>query len=54
MTFEEFERLPDDESGKLELVDGEVISVPPAEIEAHEDHEAAFRGHQQCSVRSFS
>ena len=32
MTFEEFERLPDEESGKLELVDGQVISLPPAEI----------------------
>jgi Uma2 family endonuclease len=33
MTFEEFERLPDDEFGKLELVDGEVISRPPAETD---------------------
>jgi len=29
MTFEEFERLPD-EPNKLELIDGEVIRMPPA------------------------
>jgi Uma2 family endonuclease len=29
MTFEEFERLPD-ESHKLELIDGELIRMPPA------------------------
>ena len=29
MTFEEFERLPD-EPGKLELIDGELIRMPPA------------------------
>lgn len=35
MTFEEFERLPDhEESLKLELLDGELIQMPPA-ITAH-------------------
>jgi Uma2 family endonuclease len=32
MTFEEFERLPD-EPGKRELLDGEVMEVPPADRE---------------------
>jgi len=31
MTFEEFERLPD-EPGKFELLDGELIQMPPAEV----------------------
>ncbi len=35
MTFEEFERLPD-EPGKRELVDGEVIEMPPADWEHNE------------------
>jgi Uma2 family endonuclease len=30
VTFEEFERLPD-EPGKLELMNGELIRMPPAE-----------------------
>ena len=29
LTFEEFEQLPDD-PGKLELLDGELIRLPPA------------------------
>ena len=32
ITFEEFERLPD-EPGKRELLDGEVIEMPPADLE---------------------
>jgi Uma2 family endonuclease len=28
MTFDEFERLPD-EPGKLELIDGELVRMPP-------------------------
>ena len=32
MTFEEFERLPD-EPGKRELLDGEVIELPPPKLE---------------------
>jgi Uma2 family endonuclease len=35
MTFEEFERLPD-EAGKRELLDGEVIEMPPADWEHNE------------------
>jgi Uma2 family endonuclease len=31
MTFEEFERLPD-EPGKLELLEGELVHLPPAKI----------------------
>ena len=31
LTFEEFERLPD-RPGKRELVEGELIELPPAEI----------------------
>jgi Uma2 family endonuclease len=31
MTFEEFERLPD-EAGKLELLDGESFHLPPAKL----------------------
>ena len=31
VTFEEFERLPDEEC-KLELMDGEVLRMPPAEL----------------------
>jgi Uma2 family endonuclease len=30
LTFEEFEQLPD-EPGKMELLDGELVSLPPAE-----------------------
>jgi len=34
MTFEEFERLPDHaEPGKLELLDGELVRMPPAETD---------------------
>jgi len=34
LTFEEFERLPEhDEPGKRELLDGELIEMPPAETE---------------------
>lgn len=33
LTFEEFERLPDhDEAGKRELLDGELIEIPPADL----------------------
>ena len=34
LTFEEFERLPDDpdEPGKAELLDGELIQLPPAKL----------------------
>jgi Uma2 family endonuclease len=35
LTFEEFERLPD-EPGKRELLDGEVIEMPPADLEHYE------------------
>jgi Uma2 family endonuclease len=35
ITFEEFERLPD-EPGKRELLDGEVIEMPPADWEHNE------------------
>ena len=31
-TFAEFELLPDDSAGKRELVDGEIISMPPPEL----------------------
>jgi Uma2 family endonuclease len=34
LTFEEFERLPEhDEAGKLELLDGELIEMPPSDLE---------------------
>jgi len=34
LTFEEFERLPEhEEPGKRELLDGELIEMPPAELE---------------------
>jgi Uma2 family endonuclease len=36
MTFAEFEQLPDLDAGKRELVDGEVITMPPPEFE-HSD-----------------
>ena len=35
LTFEEFERLPD-QPGKRELLEGELIELPPAELE-HND-----------------
>jgi len=41
MTFEQFERLPD-EPNKLELIDGEVIRMPPA-----------FTQHMRISLRIF-
>ena len=42
MTFEEFERLPD-EPGKLELLDGELIRLPPA-----------FTKHMRVSLRIYN
>jgi Uma2 family endonuclease len=43
VTFEEFERLPEDESdGKVELIDGEVVRMPPA-----------FFRHMDITMRTF-
>ena len=42
LTFEEFERLPD-QPGKRELLDGELIELPPAE-----------RNHNQIAQTIFS
>jgi Uma2 family endonuclease len=41
MTFEEFERLPDS-PGKLELLRGEVIELPPAKLKHNEISERLF------------
>lgn len=41
MTFEEFERLPDS-PGKLELLRGELIDVPPAKLKHNETSERLF------------
>src|SRR5690348_5147906 len=41
LTFEEFERLPD-EPGKLELLDGELIRLPPAKLK-----------HMEIAIRLF-
>jgi hypothetical protein len=38
MTFEEFEQLPD-EPGKIELLQGELIRIPPAEAVHQEEAE---------------
>ena len=35
LTFEEFERLPD-EPGKCELLKGELVQLPPAEFKQHQ------------------
>ncbi len=42
MTFEEFERLPDS-PGKLELLRGEVIELPPAKLKHNEISERLFQ-----------
>jgi Uma2 family endonuclease len=36
MTFAEFEQLPDLDAGKRELVDGEVVTMPPPELNRSE------------------
>src|SRR5438067_7021047 len=41
LTFEEFERLPD-QPGKRELLEGELIELPPAELEHNESSEEIF------------
>ncbi len=42
LTFEEFERLPD-EPGKRELLDGEVIEMPPSDLEHGEFSEFIYQ-----------
>jgi len=42
MSFEQFERLPD-RPGKLELLRGEVIELPPAKLRHNEISERLFR-----------
>jgi Uma2 family endonuclease len=42
MTFEEFERLPDS-PGKLELLRGELIELPPAKLKHNEICERIYR-----------
>lgn len=33
ITFAEFEQLPDLEAGKRELIEGEIVTVPPPELD---------------------
>src|SRR5258707_15718654 len=49
LTFEEFERLPD-EPGKLELLDGELFHEPPAKLKHMQIAELLFQILKQTTL----